>query len=93
MRCMCGQVSTDGKEAAHGSGRVKWDESMQVAKQVTYVPNAMVAFAPCFASWHAVQQLNEGVTRDTIQGFVHFHKARAQLHIRESMIQKQACAT
>jgi hypothetical protein len=56
------------------------------------VPNAMVAFAPCFSSWHAVQELKEGVTRDTIQGFVHFAKARKQLHIRESMLPKQACA-
>jgi len=27
-------VSSEGKEAAHGSGRVKWDDTMTVAKQV-----------------------------------------------------------
>jgi hypothetical protein len=31
-------VSSEGKESAHGSGRVKWDDTMKVAKQVR-IPN------------------------------------------------------
>jgi hypothetical protein len=33
-------VSSEGKESAHGSGRVKWDDTMKVAKQV-HIPNAL----------------------------------------------------
>lgn len=40
-------VSSEGKESAHGSGRVKWDDTMQVAKQVRS-PNRTLAAAPSF---------------------------------------------
>eukprot|EP00959_Pyramimonas_sp_CCMP1952_P330977 6931062-Pyramimonas_sp.AAC.1 len=45
----------------------------QVEKKVPYLPNTMLAFAPCHTSWHALRPLEvDNFKRDTIQGFVSF---------------------
>ena len=38
--------------------------------QAPFVRNAVFAFAPCDASWHAVPKTPEGFRRDTLQSFI-----------------------
>jgi hypothetical protein len=44
----------------------------QVERRVAYVPNTMLAFAPCHTSFHAVRPIDVEIRRDSIQGFVMF---------------------
>jgi hypothetical protein len=65
--------SLAGKIVKSGSGRASWD-NMEVIRQAKFLPNSMLAFAPCQASWHAVKRTDTPTQRDTIQGFVHLTK-------------------
>jgi len=68
----CVVRSLTGEVTKSGSGRHGW-EDMEVAFQAKFVPNSMMAFAPCTSSWHAVKKTAGKVTRNTIQGFVHIN--------------------
>ncbi|CAL6338912.1 unnamed protein product [Bathycoccus prasinos] len=41
-------------------------------KQARFLPNSVLAFAPCKSSWHGIEErkINQGIVRDTIQAFV-----------------------
>ena len=41
-------------------------------KQARFLPNSVLAFAPCKSSWHGVEErkIHQGIVRDTIQAFV-----------------------
>jgi len=49
-------VSSEGKESAHGSGRVKWDDTMKVAKQVR-IPNPLPSH-PCAPSFPPTRRMH-----------------------------------
>ena len=41
-------------------------------KQARFLPNSVLAFAPCKSSWHGIEErkINKRIVRDTIQAFV-----------------------
>lgn len=45
-------------------------KSWETSFQAPFKRNVVFAFAPCFASWHAVPMTPEGFRRDTIQSFI-----------------------
>lgn len=59
----------DGKTQPFASRWMKFD-GYEVIRKAQFAPNSVVAFAPCFTSWHAVAAVKSGVARDTIQAFV-----------------------
>lgn len=53
-------------EFAGGGRRNKAD--FDTIEKAHYLPNSVLAFAPCHTSWHAVEYTES--VRDTIQGFI-----------------------
>ncbi|KAK3266511.1 hypothetical protein CYMTET_24873 [Cymbomonas tetramitiformis] len=68
--------SKRGAVSKDGTGKRTWASGrFVVAKQLRYLPNVVVAFAPCWRSWHAVRKISSpSIPRDTIQGFIHSSK-------------------
>ncbi|KAK3283532.1 hypothetical protein CYMTET_8765 [Cymbomonas tetramitiformis] len=62
-----------------GAQHKKWGPNWKIAYRAPYTPNSVLAFAPCWSSWHGVPPMREGVIRDTIQGFV-----RSSLRVTKS---------
>jgi len=58
-------------KVARGNFRGKLNsEDFVIAKKAGFVRNAVMAFAACEKSWHAVQKVEGHIQRDTLQGFV-----------------------
>ncbi|KAK3260133.1 hypothetical protein CYMTET_30894 [Cymbomonas tetramitiformis] len=63
-------VRSKSGKVARGNVRGKIGGDFVIAKRAAFVPNAVLAFAACEGSWHAVQKVQITNPRDTIQGFV-----------------------
>ena len=64
LQSKVGRVQKAGTK--HYSFGPEWETKFRAP----FVPNTVIAFAPCFHSWHAVETMTEHVMRDTLQGFV-----------------------
>merc|ERR1712046_406490 len=63
-------VKSKSGRTARGNERGSIGGDFVIAKKAPFVPNAVLAFAACTGSWHAVQKVQMVKPRDTIQGFV-----------------------
>lgn len=56
-------------------------------ESIPFVPNVVFAFAPCWSSWHGVENIGNG-ERDTIQGFVTIEELVGEGHFDKYGSQK-----
>mmetsp|Transcript_50916 Transcript_50916/g.94877 ORF Transcript_50916/g.94877 Transcript_50916/m.94877 type:complete len:431 (+) Transcript_50916:325-1617(+) len=85
-------VRSKSNQTAKSSGGKKWSDDFEVFKTAEYVPNSVVAFAPCYSSWHAVRAtVVPNMARDTIQSFVHMDEGRSKK--KPKVKAKGACAS
>ena len=62
--------SNSNRVQKQGTRHFKFGPDFVTAFKAPFVPNTVIAFAPCWHSWHAVETMTESVMRDTLQGFV-----------------------
>jgi len=62
--------STTGRTQQKGTKHMKFGPEWEAVFAAPFVPNSVMAFAPCWHSWHYVPKVAERVTRDTLQGFI-----------------------
>mmetsp|Transcript_10109 Transcript_10109/g.21074 ORF Transcript_10109/g.21074 Transcript_10109/m.21074 type:complete len:295 (-) Transcript_10109:427-1311(-) len=60
----------NGRVQRAGTKHYTFGPEWETAFRAPFVPNTVMAFAPCYHSWHAVETMTERVMRDTLQGFV-----------------------
>mmetsp|Transcript_29925 Transcript_29925/g.41424 ORF Transcript_29925/g.41424 Transcript_29925/m.41424 type:complete len:281 (-) Transcript_29925:194-1036(-) len=53
-----------------GTKHMQMGPEWKIESRAPFVPNSVLAFAPCWHSWHSVPRMREKVMRDSIQGFI-----------------------
>lgn len=63
-------MSRSGKLQKAGTKHMNWGPEWKINFRAPFIPNSVLAFAPCWHSWHGVPKVKEKVQRDTLQGFI-----------------------
>ncbi|CAL6334097.1 unnamed protein product [Bathycoccus prasinos] len=68
-----------------------FNNDFEEVESIPFVPNVVFAFAPCWSSWHGVENIGNG-ERDTIQGFVTIEELIGEGHFDKYGSQKPCVA-
>ena len=68
-----------------------FNNDFEEVESIPFVPNVVFAFAPCWSSWHGVENIGNG-ERDTIQGFVTIEELVGEGHFDKYGSQKPCVA-